>query len=270
MPEHSLYTSLFRGSAFPLIAGPCVIENADHVQRMAEAIRDIAVPLGFNFVFKTSYDKANRTSIESYRGPGLDEGLKILETIRRDVDVPVLTDVHTPAEARAAAHVVDFLQIPAFLCRQTDLLVAAAKTGKPVNVKKGQFLAPKKMKSIVGKLETSGCNEILLTERGSMFGYDRLVVDMTGIPIMQSTGYPVILDGTHSAQVPGESGGTTGGVREFIPTLVRAGVAAGCDGLFMEVHDDVDHAKSDKATQWPLDQLEGILQSVKRIREALR
>jgi 2-dehydro-3-deoxyphosphooctonate aldolase (KDO 8-P synthase) len=269
MPEDSIYSSYFRGTSFPLIAGPCVIESRNHALKMAEAIRAIAEPWGFGFIFKTSYDKANRTSIQSYRGPGLEEGLIILEAVKREVAVPVLTDVHSPEEARAAAQVVDILQIPAFLCRQTDLLVAAAETGKPVNVKKGQFLAPEKVASIVEKLEAAGSRRILLTERGTMFGYDRLVVDMSAIPIMQRYGYPVIFDGTHSVQVPGKPGGLTGGQREFIPTLVRAAVAAGCDGLFMEVHDAVDQAKSDAATQWPLNQLEDMLLDVKRLREAL-
>ncbi|NOZ75263.1 MAG: 3-deoxy-8-phosphooctulonate synthase [FCB group bacterium] len=270
MPEHSIYQTIFHSRSFPLIAGPCVIESREHTLKMAEAICTIADPLNIAFIFKSSYDKANRTSIRSYRGPGLDDGLKILEAVKANTGVPVLTDVHNPAEARAAAQVVDVLQIPAFLCRQTDLLVAAAQTGKPVNVKKGQFLGPEKVSSIVEKLKTSGACEILITERGTMFGYDRLVVDMSAIPIMQRLGYPVIFDGTHSVQVPGKPGGLTGGQREFSPPLIRAAVAAGCDGLFMEVHDDVDHAKSDAATQWPLDRLNEVLTQVCRIRDALK
>ncbi|MFQ6613727.1 MAG: 3-deoxy-8-phosphooctulonate synthase [Fidelibacterota bacterium] len=268
MPEPSIYQVFFHGTAFPLIAGPCVIESRDHALKMAESIRAITDSLPLAFIFKSSYDKANRTSINSYRGPGLEAGLEILRAVKENVGVPVLTDVHHPMEVRAAAEVVDVLQIPAFLCRQTDLLVAAAKTGKPVNVKKGQFLGPDKVAAIVEKLEASGGREILLTERGTMFGYDRLVVDMSAFPVMQRQGYPVIFDGTHSVQIPGQPGANTGGRREFTPTLIRAAVAAGCDGLFMEVHDQVDQARSDAATQWPLDRLEDLLNQVCRIRAA--
>ncbi|RMF07472.1 MAG: 3-deoxy-8-phosphooctulonate synthase [Candidatus Neomarinimicrobiota bacterium] len=270
MPEAFRAADLFGDRRFPVIAGPCVIEGRDHALRMAEALARIARTIGLDLIYKSSYDKANRTSIQAYRGPGLDAGLAILADVRDQTGLPVLTDVHSPAEARSAAQVVDILQIPAFLCRQTDLLVAAAQTGKAVNVKKGQFLAPYKMRNVVDKLEASGCRDILLTERGTMFGYQQLVVDMTAIPIMQQTGYPVIFDGTHSAQVPGQPGDATGGQRQYIPTLVRAAVAAGCDGLFLEVHDQVKQARSDAATQWPLTELESLLRSVQALREGLR
>ncbi|HDY75633.1 MAG TPA: 3-deoxy-8-phosphooctulonate synthase [Candidatus Marinimicrobia bacterium] len=259
----------FGGEELPIIAGPCVIESRDHSLFMAEAIANICSKIGLPFVFKSSFDKANRTSGDSYRGPGMEEGLQILSDVKDAVGVPVLTDVHYPYQAVSAAEVVDILQIPAFLCRQTDLVVAAAKTGKIVNVKKGQFLSPWKIGSIVEKIERSGGNKILLTDRGTTFGYESLVSDMRSIPIMQKTGYPVIFDATHSTQMPGSGGGNTGGAREYIPTLAKAAVAAGVNGLFMEIHDNVEAAKSDAATQWPLDQLNDLLISLKRIHEAV-
>ena len=198
----------------------------------------------------------------------MDEGLAILYKVKSETGIPVLTDIHEPSQAVAAAAVADVLQIPAFLCRQTDLLVAAAKTGKPVNVKKGQFLAPWDMKNVVTKLEESGCNNILLTDRGTQFGYNNLVADMRAIPLMQEFGYPVIFDATHSAQLPGGGGSTTAGMRDMIPTLAKSAVAAGCNGIFMEIHDNVNEAKSDAATQWPLDQLESLLTDLKAIRES--
>ncbi len=259
----------FGGEELPIIAGPCVIESRDHSLFMAEAIANICSKIGLPFVFKSSFDKANRTSGDSYRGPGMEEGLQILSDVKDAVGVPVLTDVHYPYQAVSAAEVVDILQIPAFLCRQTDLVVAAAKTGKIVNVKKGQFLSPWKIGSIVEKIERSGGNKILLTDRGTTFGYESLVSDMRSIPIMQKTGYPVIFDATHSTQMPGSGGGNTGGAREYIPTLAKAAVAAGVNGLFMEIHDNVEAAKSDAATQWPLDQLNDLLISLKRIHEVV-
>jgi len=259
----------FGGKELPIIAGPCVIESRDHTLRMAEAITHICKKVGLPVVFKSSFDKANRTSIDSYRGPGMDEGLQILADVKDVVGVPVLTDIHYPVQADSVAAVVDILQIPAFLCRQTDLVVAAAKTGKIVNVKKGQFLSPRKMSSIIEKIEKSGGNKILLTDRGITFGYENLVSDMRSIPIMQTTGYPVIFDATHSSQIPGAGGSNTSGAREYIPTLAKAAVAAGANGVFLEVHDNVDEAKSDAATQWPLDQLEDLLISLKRIHEAV-
>jgi 2-dehydro-3-deoxyphosphooctonate aldolase (KDO 8-P synthase) len=199
----------------------------------------------------------------------MDEGLAILYKVKSETGIPVLTDIHEPSQAVAAGEVADVLQIPAFLCRQTDLLVAAAKTGKPVNVKKGQFLAPWDMKNVVTKLEESGCKNILLTDRGTQFGYNNLVADMRAIPLMQEFGYPVIFDATHSAQLPGGDGSTTAGMRDMIPTLARSAVAAGCNGIFMEIHDNVNEAKSDAATQWPLDQLESLLTELKAIRESI-
>ncbi|MEA1880810.1 MAG: 3-deoxy-8-phosphooctulonate synthase [Candidatus Marinimicrobia bacterium] len=259
----------FGGDGLPIIAGPCVIESRDHSLSMAEAIANVCEKVGVSLVFKSSFDKANRTSGDSFRGPGMDEGLSILSEIKESVGVPVLTDIHHPEQAATVAEVADILQIPAFLCRQTDLIEAAAKTGKTVNVKKGQFLSPWKVNSIVEKLVNAGNENILLTDRGTTFGYESLVSDMRSIPVMKETGYPVIFDATHSAQIPGASGGNTGGAREFIPTLAKAAVAAGADGIFMEVHDNVDEAKSDAPTQWPLDQLEDLLRSLKRIHEAV-
>ena len=249
----------YGGSYLPIIAGPCVIENRDHALKMAESIAEITANVGLPYIFKASFDKANRTSIDSFRGPGFEKGLEILSEIKDVTRVPILTDIHLPEQAATIADVVDIIQIPAFLCRQTDLLIAAAKTGQCVNVKKGQFLSPWKMSNIVKKLEESGAQRILLTERGSSYGYNDLIVDLRSIPIMQEFGYPVVFDATHSAQVPGVTGSTTKGLREYIPTMLKAAVAAGCNGLFLEVHDDVESAKSDAATQWPLDQLEKLL-----------
>ncbi len=258
----------FGGKTFPLILGPCVIESRDHTMRMAEAIKKITDKLALPFIFKSSYDKANRTSVSSFRGPGIDVGLQILADVKSEFNIPIITDIHLPEQATAIAEVADIIQIPAFLCRQTDLLITAGDTGKPVNVKKGQFLSPWKVKNIVEKIESTGNNRIFITERGNSFGFDNLIVDMRSIPIMQDeTGYPVIFDGTHSAQIPGNAGNSTGGLRKYIPTMVNAAVAAGCNGLFLEVHDDVENAKSDSATQWPLDQLENLLIQINHLRE---
>ena len=251
-----------------LIAGPCVIESREHSLKIANAIQEITERVGIPFIFKNSFDKANRSTFSSYRGLGIDEGLSILSDVKTQTGIPVLTDIHEASQANSVADVVDVLQIPAYLCRQTDLLVAAAKTGKPVNVKKGQFLSPWDMKNVVEKLEISGCESILLTDRGTQFGYNNLVADMRAIPIMQKLGHPVIFDATHSAQLPG-GGTTTGGMREMIPTLAKSAVAAGCDGIFMEVHDNVLEAKSDASTQWPLDKLESFLSELKAIKEAI-
>jgi len=260
----------FGGKTFPLILGPCVIESRDHTMRMAEAIKKITDKLALSFILKSSYDKANRTSVSSFRGPGIDVGLQILADVKSEFNIPIITDIHLPEQATAIADVADIIQIPAFLCRQTDLLIAAGDTGKPVNVKKGQFLSPWKVKNIAEKIESTGNNRIFITERGNSFGFDNLIVDMRSIPIMQDeTGYPVIFDGTHSAQIPGNAGNSTGGLRKYIPTMVNAAVAAGCNGLFMEVHDDVENAKSDSATQWPLDQLENLLIQIKHLRETV-
>ncbi len=253
------------GRPLAIIAGPCVIESADHARLMAETLAKIAQSLNVPYIFKASYDKANRTSIHSYRGPGLDEGLEILASIRHEFGVPVLTDVHTGEEATAAGAVVDCLQIPAFLCRQTDLVVAAARTGKPVNVKKGQFLAPWDMKNVLAKIEEAGGREALLTERGTSFGYNRLVVDMTSLIEMRALGVPVIFDGTHAVQLPGGQGASTGGNRAYVPPLCRAAAAVGIDGVFLEVHDNPDQAKSDAPNSLHLRDFESLLRSLTSI-----
>ena len=257
----------YGSGSLPLIAGPCVIESREHSLKMAESIRTITDSLGMPFIYKSSFDKANRTETNSFRGPNIDEGLSILSEIKKEIDVPVLTDVHLPDQCSLVAEVVDILQIPAFLCRQTDLLISAGETGKVVNIKKGQFLAPGKMIFAAEKVSSTGNENILLTERGTSFGYD-LVSDMTAIPTMQTSGYPVIFDATHSSQVPGVDS-STGGQREMIPVLAKSAVAAGCDGLFMEVHDNPELAKSDASTQWPLDQLEGLLTTLKKIFDSI-
>lgn len=260
----------FGGSRLAVIAGPCVIESLDMCRRVAEQALGICSGLGIGYVFKASFDKANRTSVDSYRGPGLDEGLRILAEVKREFGVPVLTDVHESSQAVPVGQVVDILQIPAFLCRQTDLLVACAETGKVVNVKKGQFVAPHDMRNAVRKIESTGNRRILLSERGASFGYNTLVADMTSIPVMQETGYPVIFDATHSVQRPGGGGTSSGGNRQFIPTLTRAAMAAGADGLFIETHPDPAQAKSDAASQLPLGDLEGLLRQAKRVFDCVR
>jgi len=255
------------GEALAVIAGPCVIESRDHTLRMAERINEICKKRDVRLIFKASFDKANRTSIHSFRGPGLHTGLEILGAVRREFGVPVLSDIHCPDQAMAAGEALDCLQIPAFLCRQTDLLVAAAATKRCVNVKKGQFVSPEEMSNVAVKLRESGCDNYLFTERGTVFGYQRLVNDMTAVPIMQQWA-PVVFDATHSCQLPGGAGTQSGGLRQFIPTLALAGVAAGADALFLEVHDDPEHAKSDAATQYPLAQLDDLLVRVMRVAEA--
>ena len=245
-----------------LIAGPCVIESEAHARSMAERIAAVCADLKLPYIFKSSYDKANRTSINSYRGPGMAEGLKILRRIKDDLRLPILTDVHEPAQVAAAAEVADVLQIPAFLCRQTDLLLAAAKSGRVVNIKKGQFLSPAEMKTAVEKVASTGNQKILLTERGTSFGYNNLVVDMRSFPIMRGFGYPVVFDTTHSLQLPGGEGKQSGGQPEFIEPLSRAAVAAGVDGLFLEVHDDPPAALSDASNQLLLAQLKPLLKKL--------
>ncbi len=252
-----------------LIAGPCVIESRDMVLNLAKEIKEMAERQGFDYVFKASFDKANRTSLSSFRGPGIEEGLKILAEVKEKCQVPVCTDIHEPWQAKEVATVADIIQIPAFLCRQTDLLVAAAKTGKTINVKKGQFVAPHDMKYAVQKIEESGNKDIMLCERGSSFGYNNLVVDMTGISEMKKTGYPVIIDATHSVQKPGGNGGTTGGNREYAEVIAKAAVAAGADGLFFEVHEDPDRALSDGPNMIRLRDFEGVLLRVKKIYDAV-
>jgi 2-dehydro-3-deoxyphosphooctonate aldolase (KDO 8-P synthase) len=242
-----------------LIAGPCVIESEGHAVGLARTIRDIAARCGVPYVFKASYDKANRTSLSSFRGPGLAEGLRTLRRVREEVGVPVLTDIHEPAHAAPVAEVVDVLQIPAFLCRQTDLLVAAAQTGRVVNIKKGQFLAPSDLRHAAAKITAAGNDRVILTERGTSFGYHNLVVDMRSLPILRALGFPVIYDVTHSLQLPGGGDGVTAGQAEFIEPMARAGVAAGVDGVFMEVHERPEHAKSDAQNALRLDLLEALL-----------
>ncbi len=251
-----------------LIAGPCVIESEEHVRRMADAIQRIASDLGVSYIFKASYDKANRTSVKSFRGPGLEEGCKILGRLARATGLPVLTDVHDAHDCERVAEEVDVLQIPAFLCRQTDLLVAAAKTGRAVNVKKGQFVAPWDMEHAVEKIRSSSSNSrVFLTERGASFGYNNLVVDMRSLTILRRYA-PVVFDGTHSVQTPSSSNGVSGGQPEFIPVLARAAVAAGVDGIFLEVHDDPANAKSDGANALDLKLLRPLLQRLLAIHAA--
>jgi 2-dehydro-3-deoxyphosphooctonate aldolase (KDO 8-P synthase) len=257
------------GARPPLIAGPCVIESRDHALRHAQAIARAGKEHGFPVVFKCSYDKANRSSGRSFRGPGLEAGLAILAAVRDAVGCPVLTDVHDVGQAKAAGEVVDCLQIPAFLCRQTDLLLAAAATGKAVNVKKGQFLAPDDLRNVVDKLRAAGNERVLLTERGTCFGYHALIVDFAGFPTMRATGQPLVFDATHSVQRPGGLGSSTGGDRALVPYLARAALACGIDGLFLEVHEDPDHAPSDGPNMVRLADLEPLLAELGRIRDAL-
>jgi 2-dehydro-3-deoxyphosphooctonate aldolase (KDO 8-P synthase) len=256
-----------------LIAGPCVIESEQHARSMADAIQCITSDLGMPYIFKASYDKANRTSIHSFRGPGLAEGTRILRTVAEATGLPVLTDVHTAEDCARIAESVDVLQIPAFLCRQTDLLIAAAEAAKAnnraINIKKGQFVAPADMRHAVEKVRDSGCSNVSLTERGASFGYNNLVVDMRSLPIMRSFA-PVVFDGTHSVQTPSAGNGVSGGQPEFIPVLARAAVAAGIDGIFLEVHDDPQHAKSDGANALHLNRLKAVLESLLAIHDSVK
>lgn len=251
------------------ISGPCVIESEEHTLFCAEKLKEMFSETNFNFIFKASYDKANRSSIHSFRGPGIEKGLKILEKVKTKLNLPILTDVHSPEDAKRAGEVCDMIQIPAFLSRQTDLLVAAANTKASVNVKKGQFLAPWDMKNVIEKLEESGAKDILLTERGASFGYNNLVSDMRAIPIMQSLGYPVCFDASHSTQMPGGLGSSSGGQSEFIPHLAKAAVAVGADALFIESHPDPKSAKSDAATVMDLKDLKKLLVEIERLKKAL-
>jgi 2-dehydro-3-deoxyphosphooctonate aldolase (KDO 8-P synthase) len=253
------------GHPLAFILGPCVIESEAHAVDLGLAIRDIGRDTGVPVIFKASFDKANRTASSSYRGPGLAEGLRVLAAVKARTGLPVLTDIHEPSQAAPAAAIVDVLQIPAFLCRQTDLLVAAAATGRVVNVKKGQFLAPKDMRHVVGKLRGARAAGILLTERGTSFGYNDLVVDMRGLPMMRDLGHPVVFDVTHSLQLPGAGDGVTAGLAEYIAPLARAGVAAGVDGVFMEVHEEPSRARSDAANALRLDLLAPLLRDLVRI-----
>lgn len=259
------------GSGFPLalIAGPCVIENEQHVHFLASAISEVSARVGMPYVFKASFDKANRSSVNSYRGPGLTEGLRILKSVR-DRGIPVLTDIHEPSQADPAAEAVDILQIPAFLCRQTDILVAAGRTGKVVNVKKGQFVAHGDIRLAAEKVASTGNNNIILTERGTSFGYNNLVVDMRGLAIMRKFGWPVVFDATHSVQLPGATGATSGGQPEFIEPLSSAAVAVGVDAVFLEVHEAPERALSDGANALRLDKLEPLLKKLQRIAAAVQ
>ena len=248
-----------------LIAGPCVIENEAETLRCAEKLMTVTNGLSIPLIFKASYDKANRTSVTSFRGPGITEGLRILRKVKESLGIPVLSDIHSIEQVEPAAEVLDVMQIPAFLCRQTDLLVAAARSGKVINVKKGQFLAPWDMKNVIGKLEASGNEQIILTERGVSFGYNNLVSDMRSFPILRAMGYPVVFDATHSVQLPGGQGGSSGGQREFVEYLARAAVATGIDGIFMEVHEEPDKALCDGPNSIKLDDLPVLLKKLKAI-----
>jgi 2-dehydro-3-deoxyphosphooctonate aldolase (KDO 8-P synthase) len=259
-----------QGCPLLIIAGPCVLEGYERSLAIGRRAKAICDKLGLPYVFKASYDKANRSSLTSFRGPGLEEGLKILAQIKKDLGVPVISDVHETWQVEKAAEVLDIIQIPAFLCRQTDLLVAAARTGRVVNVKKGQFLAPWDMKNVVDKLTGSGTDKILLTERGVSFGYNTLVTDMRSLPIMREMGYPVIMDVTHSVQIPGGKGTSSGGQSQYAPHMARAATAVGVDGLFMEVHDNPAEALSDGPNMIALDKLEKILSDVKAIDRIVR
>lgn len=255
---------------FVLIAGPCAMEDEDILKETAEGLKKITEKLNIPFVFKSSYDKANRSSIHSFRGPGLDEGLRILAKIKEEFDVPITSDVHEPNQAEKAGQVLDIIQVPAFLCRQTDLLVGAAKTGRIVNVKKGQFLAPWDMKNVLTKLHESNCEKVLFTERGSTFGYNNLVVDMRSLVIMREMGVPVVFDATHSVQIPGGQGTTTGGKREYVPYLSRAAAAIGIDSVFMEVHPNPDEALSDGPNMIKLSELEEVLKPIQEIDQMIK
>ena len=258
------------GAPLVLIAGPCVIEGPERTLRIGRAVAEIAGRLGMPYIFKASFDKANRSSFSAFRGPGLTEGLRILADIKQELGVPVLSDIHEMGQVVPAAQVLDVLQIPAFLCRQTDLLHAAAQSGLPVNVKKGQFLSPTEMKNVVDKLEQSGCRSIMLTERGSSFGYNNLVVDMRSLSILRSYGYPVVFDATHSVQLPGGGGDRSAGQRDFAPVLSRAAAAVGIDALFLEVHDDPAQALSDGPNMVPVGELEALLTQVLAVDQSIR
>lgn len=272
MPNQTIkidQASCGRDEPLLLISGPCVIDQRDVVMKIAESLKSVSEKLGIGLIFKASFDKANRTSLDSYRGVGLQEGLNILDEVRQQFQLPVTTDIHLPSQATAVAEVCAVIQIPAFLARQTDLLVAAGKTGRVVNVKKGQFMAPWDMKHVVGKLEGVGCDDILLTERGTFFGYGRLVNDMRGLVQMSSLGCPVVFDATHSVQQPSAAGGKTGGEREMVMPLACAAVATGCDAVFLETHPQPELSPSDGPNMLPLDQMEPLLNQLIQIRQSI-
>ena len=258
------------GDKLTILAGPCAIESEDILLKTAEGLKKITDKLDINFVFKSSFDKANRSSLNSFRGPGIDKGLALLKEVKEKFDVPIVTDIHLPEQAAKVGEVADIIQIPAFLCRQTDLLIAAARAGKIVNIKKGQFLAPEQMKSLVKKIEDSGCENILITDRGTSFGYNNLVVDFRGIPIMKEFGYPVVFDATHSVQLPGANGTSSGGDRRFVPTLAKAAMAAGADVLFFEIHPNPEKALCDGPNMVPLDKAEELFSVCKKIFEVVK
>lgn len=254
--------SVSNDNALLVIAGPCQLENTNHAQMIAGKMAEICAAHGAQFIFKGSYDKANRTSLSGKRGLGMDEGLKVMQSVKDSIGCPVLTDIHSPEQCATVAAVCDVMQIPAFLCRQTDLLLAAGETGAVINIKKGQFLAPWDMPNVVSKIESTGNKRILLTERGSSFGYNTLVADMRSLPIMARTGYPVVMDATHSVQQPGGMGGSSGGQREFAPVMARAAVSLGIAAVFIETHEDPDNAPSDGPNMIPLDQMDGVIKSL--------
>lgn len=253
-----------------VMSGPCVIESKEHTLQCAQKLVEIFKDFDINFIFKASFDKANRSSIDSYRGPGLEDGLEILKAVKDKLDIPIVTDVHTPEQAKAAAEICDIIQIPAFLCRQTDLVVACAQTNAVINVKKGQFLAPWDMSQVVSKIESAGHKKIILVDRGTSFGYNNLVSDMRGIPIMQDLGYPVCFDASHSVQLPGGLGTSSGGQREFIPTLARSAIAAGANLLFIESHPNPELALSDKASVFPFKDLPKFLSEIEKLYQVVQ
>jgi len=259
-----------QGAPLALISGPCVIENYETTREIAAFLKQVSTDLDMPFVFKASYDKANRTSVTAFRGPGLINGLKILEKIKKELEIPILSDVHRISEIPEAAKILDIIQIPAFLCRQTDVVMEVAKSGKPVNIKKGQFLAPWDIANVVEKVTSAGNRQILITERGTMFGYNNLVVDFRGLMIMRQTGYPVIFDATHSVQLPGGAGASSGGQREYAPVLARAAVASGADGIFLEVHNNPDHALCDGPNSLKLDTIYDLLAQLKAIHNIVK
>lgn len=272
MSKHKIKLRDFEigGDRLTILAGPCAIENQEILDKTAQGLKEITQKLGINFVFKSSFDKANRSSLTSYRGPGMKKGLQMLASVKEKYDVPIVTDIHTPDQAGAVAEVADIIQIPAFLCRQTDLLVEAGKTGKIINIKKGQFLAPEQMKSLIKKVEESGNKNILVTDRGTTFGYNNLVVDFRGIPIMNEFGYPVVFDATHSVQLPGANGTSSGGDRRFVPTLAKSAMAAGADVLFFEIHPEPDKALCDGANMIALDKAEELFDICNKIFKLVR
>ena len=259
-----------KGNPLVIIAGPCVIENEEITFTTAQKLKEVCDRLGISLIFKSSFDKANRTSGSSFRGPGIDQGLKILSEVKKRFSIPVISDIHAVDEVRPASEVLDALQIPAFLCRQTDLILSSSRTGKPVNIKKGQFLAPWDVKHIIEKFTSTGNQNLLLTERGTSFGYNNLIVDFRGFSVIRSFGYPMLFDVTHSLQLPGGEGRSSGGQREYAPSLARAAVATGVDGLFVEVHPDPRKALSDASTMIPLNEIEGLLQQTKTLHDTVR